>query len=911
VDPEKAAFLDDAGDDPELDGSDGVALQVAFRDAIGQQIVDDDPPQVWRTAQRLLGGGMAAPAVWRQLVLAFGASVVAGADADDARFDRDGYLSSLDRLPLPSAERVIEVLVAAVRDRQPVSADEVDELVAAELGLPLDDPLTETLLDLVQDELLDEHEGPLAMLAPDLLVHVPSLVDGVVLTHRLTDGERESGTLLAADLPGFARIELRHEDDAVFEAVAEDCRSRWIGPPDWLQPYPAGALLAVRVAPDGQVALTVLDEEPELADELVAEVRAAYDAEVDEAWLPVTGEDLVLGVLARDRGAFTRPAPPLSELAAAAGLQEREERYAHEESVWRHAAAIDRARRMSDLLGPGPTALSALRVLDFLDGEPPDTADAREILHALADPQVFDVVLDELLGVGDLERPSGFDALIPTLLKAASRGNERAVAELLAAVACERDGAVLDAESHLREAVRADPGWPPAEDRLAWYEADRGDAAAATARWRRLGHTPVESQDLATAEGYVAAAGPEPGRNAPCWCGSGRKYKTCHRGRPAVAPLPDRVGWLCRKAVAYLQHRGGTFPAMMEFATARATDPEDLRSVMEAFEDPLVFDVALHEAGWFERFLADRGPLLPPDEAMLAQAWTLVDRSVYEVLDISAGHGLSVRDVRTGDRIEVRERSFSRQARVGELLCARVVPDGESHQLIGGLFRVPPGTEGPLLELLDRRDGFGLLSFVAAQSRPPTFVTTEGEPLLDCRAQLAVPDPLAARTELDRRYEPDGPGWVSYVEPEASDQRTVRAWLELDGDILGVRTLSARRLDAVLAELRAALPDARVDSDERRPTAPDAAAPPVGGPVDEAMREALMQLADRHERQWCEEHVPALGGRTPRQAAADPTRRDELARLIATFPEIDPASGMVGLRPTRLRELLGLTTQDR
>ena len=554
MDPEKAAFLDDAGDDPELDGSDGVALQVAFRDAIGQQIVDDYPPQVWRTAQRLLGGGMAAPAVWRQLVLAFGASVVAAADADAARFDRDGYLSSLDRLPLPSAERVIEVLVAAVRDRQPVSADEVDELVAAELGLPLDDPLTETLLDLVQDELLDEHEGPLAMLAPDLLVHVPSLVDGVVLTHRLTDGERESGTLLAADLPGFARIELRHEDDAVFEAVAEDCRSRWIGPPDWLQPYPAGALLAVRVAPDGQVALTVLDEEPELADELVAEVRAAYDAEVDEAWLPVTGEDLVLGVLARDRGAFTRPAPPLSELAAAAGLQEREERYAHEESVWRLAERIDRARRMSDLLGPGPAALSALRVLDFLDGEPPDTADAREILHALADPQVFDVVLDELLGVGDLERPSGFDALIPTLIKAASRGNERAVAELLAAVACERDGAVLDAESHLREAVRADPGWPPAEDRLAWY----------------------------------------------------------------------------------------------------------------------------------------------------------------------------------------------------------VVPDGESHQLIGGLFRVPPGTEGPLLELLDRRDGFGLLSFVAAQSRPRTFVTTEGEPLLDCRAQSGrqrrtAPDGARCRGAAGRR----------------------------------------------------------------------------------------------------------------------------------------------------------------
>ena len=135
--------------------------------------------------------------------------------------------------------------------------------------------------------------------------------------------------------------------------------------------------------------------------------------------------------------------------------------------------------------------------------------------------------------------------------------------------------------------------------------------------------------------------------------------------------------------------------------------------------------------------------------------------------------------------------------------------------------------------------------------------------------------------ELRRLYEQQRLVPAEIAERLGVSSRTVRAWLELDGDILGVRTLSAPRLDAVLAELRTALPDARVDSDERRPMAPDAAAPPAGGPVDEAMREALLQLADRHERQWCEEHVPALGGRTPRQAAADPTRRDELARLIA------------------------------
>ena len=41
-------------------------------------------------------------------------------------------------------------------------------------------------------------------------------------------------------------------------------------------------------------------------------------------------------------------------------------------------------------------------------------------------------------------------------------------------------------------------------------------------------------------------------------------------------------------------------------------------------------------------------------------------------------------------------------------------------------------------------------------------------------------------------------------------------------------------------------------------------------------------------------NAPALGGITRRDAAADPTRRDELARLVASFPEIHPSSGIAG-----------------
>jgi hypothetical protein len=563
-----------------------------------------------------------------------------------------------------------------------------------------------------------------------------------------------------------------------------------------------------------------------------------------------------------------------------------------------------------DQLGTGQAARTALDVLGLVDEGVPDAGAAREVLRGLHNPDVLEVVPDELLGTDDdPELLAGFAALADRLLAAASRPAERAVAHWLAALADERRGAVRDAESHLREAVRADPGWAVAQDRLAWYESDCGDAAAAVARWRNLGATPEESDDLVTVEPLVAAStDPKLGRNQPCWCGSGRKYKMCHLGRPVHAPLPERVSWLCRKATAYLERRGGAiFSEVLGYASARASDPDDVDAVREALGDPLVLDVMLHEDGWFERFLADRGPLLPDDEAMLARAWTLVERTVCEVLEVNPGRGLTVHDLRTGDRIEVRERSFSREARTGELVCARVVPDGESHQLIGGLFQVAPGTETHLLELLDRGDGYELLHWVAELHRPPTLVTTDGDPLLDCRAELEMPDPAGARAELDARYEPDGDGWAWSTATDTDGARTVRAWLHLAGGMLTVRAMSEPRLDAVLTELRAALPDAAVTRDERRPMDLDAA--PLGDvPTAEVPQEALLELVDRQERRWCDEQVPALGDRTPREAAADPTRRAELARLIASFPDIDPGSGAIGLRPARLRELLDLST---
>src|SRR5207237_7000555 len=123
-----------------------------------------------------------------------------------------------------------------------------------------------------------------------------------------------------------------------------------------------------------------------------------------------------------------------------------------------------------------------------------------------------------------------------------------------------------------------------------------------------------------------------------------RKYKHCHLGAGGLEPLPERVGWLCRKAVSFMERRGGSAQSdAVAIAAARAADPDDPDSVAAAFDDPIVMDLALTEGGWFARFLDERGGLRPDDERLLAQAWVLVEAAVSEVPPVRPGHAMEVR----------------------------------------------------------------------------------------------------------------------------------------------------------------------------------------------------------------------------------------------------------------------------
>jgi hypothetical protein len=684
--------------------------------ALAGEVAAEDPPEVWGTARRLMAAGEHPEAVLEQLL--FARSRAEQSESPGSPFDGDAYARSLAWLPLPDGERAAAAVVEAVRVVPGIPPGDAVRLAAEELGRDPDDPLAADFLAETA-EALTADGGPLAWLSDDRLVHIGDLMGGCVLTHRLSAGERDRGWLDACDLPGLDRLaplRLPAGDElAVAEPLEPEQCLAWGGPEGWLGGLPAGSLIAVWVEAGGTVHIEALGEEPAADPVLVVRLRAVYDAEIEDAELPATLTEIALGLLMEDRDTFSHPRPPLSELCAAAGLERRGEEVAHEPAFWANAQRLRSIGRALQALDNDEGRTAALRALDAaLDPAVP--ADAlREILRGLAEDGVAEFIADELTAGGP--GPLDPQAFAGRLIAAARRPGEVSVACWLAAVVAERlGGGVLEAEPLVRRAVEADPGWAPALDRAAWYAFDRGNAAEAARWWRALDEPPALG--LAEAERFAAGVARGLGRNDPCWCGSGRKYKNCHLGQPDLPPLPQRLRWLRLKAIANLERSGeeagGELLALAE-AVAAARDPgrRDPEAFRAAAAHPLVAELLLHEGGWFAAFLGARGPLLPPDELALGTAWVGIPRSVYEVLAPPGQGPLRLLDLATGDTLEPRPpvpgQFLSGRLAAAAFLCGRVVPDGGGHQFLGPIVVVPAGETPAVLLACTDRDPIGLV----------------------------------------------------------------------------------------------------------------------------------------------------------------------------------------------------------
>jgi hypothetical protein len=218
-----------------------------------------------------------------------------------------------------------------------------------------------------------------------------------------------------------------------------------------------------------------------------------------------------------------------------------------------------------------------------------------------------------------------------------------------------------------------------------------------------------------------------PGRNEPCPCGSGKKYKhCCWRVAAASTDSPEALSWRrVRRALDEFAMANTMLPfvtetygpnalheAWEEFSgTEGAFDPKTphIQVFMPWFfhrwspdlHGTRVADTALHERSPTELFLERRGARLDPVIRRYLGACLQAPFSFYEILRCDPGHGFHARDLFTGEERAVLERMATQGMQPGDIVFGQLVKaEGITILEASSLCFIPPIYK---IELVDFR----------------------------------------------------------------------------------------------------------------------------------------------------------------------------------------------------------------
>jgi SEC-C motif len=427
-----------------------------------------------------------------------------------------------------------------------------------------------------------------------------------------------------------------------------------------------------------------------------------------------------------------------------------------------------------------------------------------------------------------------------------------------------------------------------------------------------------------------------PGRNDPCPCGSGRKYKKCH-GDP-VKLAAERPALAHSEIIA--GKRDLLHNAILKFATRHA-GPGWIHEAMDTYVDEWYDELPRDEIqtmlpwalfhwpedvsllSMAEMLRESDSRRLDPDQRVMLDAEIAACFSIWEVIESTPGVGIRMKDRLTAVERFVSDTRMSQDVRALETILARVV-DYDGVFTFSGIFPSPlppfpaetvvsemkrscrvrtrPVSLEKLrhperqLELLDL-----WRSMFDDAPAMPTMTNTDGDPMsfvsdrydFDARSKPGI---VSALLNIPGADTPPVDGDVTEIvltKPDSTARRSARvtvvARIEFQSARMKVETNSIRRADAARELIEAAL-GALVRYRIREETSATAAmnrditpvresmAPDVAS--DPEMQEAMRQFRAQYMLDWLDESIPALGGLTPRQAAADKRSHKALDLLL-------------------------------
>jgi hypothetical protein len=355
------------------------------------------------------------------------------------------------------------------------------------------------------------------------------------------------------------------------------------------------------------------------------------------------------------------------------------------------------------------------------------------------------------------------------------------------------------------------------------------------------------------------------GRNTPCPCGSGNKYKRCCQQQPVAQP--NNFLWRrLRAADDQLTH------TLLQYAQ-RLHGDEGLEAAWADFLDD---DLEPFDPGsphiqaffpWYlfnwrpevedaegdssdgptiaESYLGRYSKRLSDHERQLAQLIAAQPFSFHEVVTCDPGQGYRLRDILLAQEVEVTEHAGSQLCQPGDILYGRVIQVEQVGLLMGcGGTLIPPASKPAIIQFrrwlreqegdlsvavlhdweMEMREFY--LSIDAQLHTPPDLRNTDGDPLRLHELYFAIDSPAEAFDQLkglaaqvdesdvlqDAAWDADGHlhavefPWLQDGQSSGpAPQHTVLGHLRIEGHRLIASVNSQNRAERIRAEIEARL----------------------------------------------------------------------------------------------------------
>jgi len=421
----------------------------------------------------------------------------------------------------------------------------------------------------------------------------------------------------------------------------------------------------------------------------------------------------------------------------------------------------------------------------------------------------------------------------------------------------------------------------------------------------------------------------KPGRNDPCPCGSGQKYKKCCmlKERERAAVVESRMAGIGR-ALDWLYDR---YPQEIAiwlkeefFFTLDESEREDIAASRSAYGQML--DINLNEllladgllrigrrnTDVMELVLGEGGPLMTVEQRQYLEKTHAAAMSLYEVLSIEPGEGMWVRDMLRPRQptLFVRDRAASTQARPWDCFGFRPIDLGSHVELSGAIYPVPrtqaewliqsmkdapPASRQPARkrEIAHRIADVWLQLSARGSVLPQLRDAATGEAMMLVTDHYRVndADALAARLASCPDVEGDAAdGWTRFQSIQGDMMRSLvsinpgakKGRIELFTRSLAAADAQKRWFEDVAGESVAFLTREIVDP---------VAAIRRNGPepeverrlLDEEERLLIREYKQKHYANWIDEPLPALDGKTARQAVKTAAGKKRVVALLKDF----------------------------